>query len=118
MNFKSAYLYIIVTAISLTLYTNFGDYWSLELFLIIKPSFESIYSSLESTYIISNEWWRLITPTFLHFSMTHLAFNCLWIYVLGSKIEHMDGIALFLIIFFWTLLTICLIFLFFAKIST
>ena len=100
MNFKSAYLYIIVTAISLTLYTNFGDYWSLELFLIIKPSFQSIYSSLESTYIISNEWWRLITPTFLHFSMTHLAFNCLWIYVLGSKIERMDGIALFLIIFF------------------
>jgi len=32
--------------------------------------------------------------------MTHLAFNCLWIYILGSKIEHMDGIALFLIIFF------------------
>lgn len=100
MNFKSAYLYIIVTAISLTLYTNFGNYGSLEFFLIIKPSFGSIYSSLESTYIISNEWWRLITPTFLHFSITHLAFNCLWIYILGSKIEHMDGIVLFLIIFF------------------
>ena len=28
---------------------------------------------------------------FIHFSLTHLVFNCLWIYVLGSKIEQIDG---------------------------
>jgi len=28
---------------------------------------------------------------FIHFSFAHLAFNCLWIYVLGSKIENVDG---------------------------
>jgi GlpG protein len=39
----------------------------------------------------NNEWWRLITPMFIHFSLTHLVFNCLWIYVLGSKIEQIDG---------------------------
>ncbi len=102
MNTKSAYFYIIATAIFLTLYTNFGNHGSLESFLFIKPSFGSIYSSLEHTYLINNEWWRLITPTFLHFSITHLAFNSLWIYILGSKIERMDGRALFVMVFFLT----------------
>jgi|TARA_B100001094_G_scaffold215372_1_gene209427 GlpG protein len=46
---------------------------------------------MESTYQISNEWWRLITPMLIHFSFAHLIFNCLWIYVLGSKIELLDG---------------------------
>ena len=102
MNTKSAYFYIIATAIFLTLYTNFGNHGSLESFLFIKPSFGSIYSSLEHTYLINNEWWRLITPTFLHFSITHLAFNSLWIYILGSKIERMDGRGLFVMVFFLT----------------
>ena len=102
MNTKSAYFYIIATAIFLTLFTNFGNHGSLESFLFIKPSFGSIYSSLEHTYLINNEWWRLITPTFLHFSITHLAFNSLWIYILGSKIERMDGRALFVMVFVLT----------------
>ena len=49
------------------------------------------FNSLETTYIQNNEWWRLITPMFIHFSLTHLVFNCLWIYVLGTKIEQIDG---------------------------
>ena len=102
MNTKSAYFYIIATAIFLTLFTNFGNHGSLESLLFIKPSFGSIYSSLEHTYLINNEWWRLITPTFLHFSITHLAFNSLWIYILGSKIERMDGRALFVMVFVLT----------------
>jgi len=102
LNTKSAYFYIIATAIFLTLFTNFGNHGSLESFLFIKPSFGSIYSSLEHTYLINNEWWRLITPTFLHFSITHLAFNSLWIYILGSKIERMDGRALFVTVFVLT----------------
>jgi len=102
LNFKSVYFYIIVIAISLTLFTNFGNFGSLDFFLFIKPSFGSLYSSLEHTYLINNEWWRLITPTFLHFSITHLIFNCLWIYILGSRIEKLDGLSTFLFIFILT----------------
>ena len=54
------------------------------------------FNSLETTYIQNNEWWRLITPMFIHFSLTHLVFNCLWIYVLGSKIEQIDGYITFI----------------------
>ena len=96
MNISSSYFYIIALAIFLTLFTNFGLNNFLEPLLFIKTN---LNSSFENTYLINNEWWRLITPTFLHFSMTHLVFNCLWIYILGQRIEKLDGLSVFLFIF-------------------
>ena len=99
MNINSSYFYIIALAIFLTLFTNFGLNNFLEPLLFIKTN---LNSSFENTYLINNEWWRLITPTFLHFSMTHLVFNCLWIYILGQRIEKLDGFSVFLFIFILT----------------
>ena len=99
MNINSSYFYIIALAIFFTLFTNFGLNNFLEPLLFIKTNFNS---SFENTYLINNEWWRLITPTFLHFSMTHLVFNCLWIYILGQRIEKLDGLSVFLFIFILT----------------
>ncbi len=99
MNINSSYFYIIALAIFLTLFTNFGLNNFLEPLLFIKTN---LNSSFENTYLINNEWWRLITPIFLHFSMTHLVFNCLWIYILGSRIEKLDGLSIFLFIFILT----------------
>ena len=99
MNISSSYFYIIALAIFLTLFTNFGLNNFLEPLLFIKTN---LNSSFENTYLINNEWWRLITPTFLHFSMTHLVFNCLWIYILGQRIEKLDGLNVFLFIFILT----------------
>jgi GlpG protein len=99
LNINSSYFYIIALAIFLTLFTNFGLNNFLEPLLFIKTN---LNSSFENTYLINNEWWRLITPTFLHFSITHLVFNCLWIYILGSRIEKLDGLSVFLFIFILT----------------
>ena len=99
MNINSSYFYIIALAIFLTLFTNFGLNNFLEPLLFIKTN---LNSSFENTYLINNEWWRLITPTFLHFSVTHLVFNCLWIYILGQRIEKLDGLSVFLFIFILT----------------
>lgn len=99
MNINSSYFYIIALAIFLTIFTNFGLNNFLEPLLFIKTNLKS---SFENTYLINNEWWRLITPTFLHFSMTHLVFNCLWIYILGQRIEKLDGLSVFLFIFILT----------------
>lgn len=102
MNIKSVYFYIIAAAIFLTLFTNFGLSGLLRNFLFINTNFNNAFSSMEHTFLIEHEWWRLLTPTFLHFSITHLAFNCLWIYILGSKIEAYDGKVVFILIFLIT----------------
>ena len=85
----------------LALISNFGS-----VIAIIEPitftkiliSNQGFFStaSMAQTFINENQWWRLISPIFIHFSFAHLAFNCLWIYVLGSKIEQIDGYITFI----------------------
>ena len=89
---------IILISILIAFLSNYGSVIAIiEPFTFIKIDLSSYqngyvsFNSLETTYIQNNEWWRLITPMFIHFSLTHLVFNCLWIYVLGSKIEQIDG---------------------------
>lgn len=45
------------------------------------------------------KYLRMISPIFLHFGLLHLVFNCLWLGLLGSKIETQEGsFHLFLIV--------------------
>ena len=37
------------------------------------------------------DFWRLITPIFLHFGIVHFIFNSLWLSMLGSRIERLSG---------------------------
>ncbi|MEX0605297.1 MAG: rhomboid family intramembrane serine protease [Marinobacter sp.] len=49
----------------------------------------------------SGQFWRLVSPDFLHFSWPHVIFNSVMLWFLGSQIEWFDGkgrlIALFLV---------------------
>lgn len=40
---------------------------------------------------VTHEWWRLLTPAFIHFSFMHIAFNLLWWWILGHQIEQRMG---------------------------
>ena len=100
---NNLYQPLILIAIAISLLSNFGS-----VVAIIEPlTFTKIsisnqgfisFMSAQQTFFSENEWWRLITPMFLHFSFAHLAFNCLWIYVLGEKIERIDGKFIFLLL--------------------
>ncbi|HQV41137.1 MAG: rhomboid family intramembrane serine protease GlpG [Moraxellaceae bacterium] len=46
------------------------------------------YPSALTASAIGAQWWRLLTPAILHFSLMHIAFNLLWWWELGGLIER------------------------------
>ena len=101
--FKNFHIPIIVVSILLALISNFGSLITIIeplTFTILKISNQGFVSvsTFEQTYFLENQWWRLISPMFIHFSFAHLAFNCLWIYILGEKIERVDNSITFLML--------------------
>lgn len=47
----------------------------------------------------SSEYWRLLTPAFLHFSIFHIVFNALWTWELGRRLEWSMGAGLYVVFF-------------------
>ena len=46
--------------------------------------------------ILSGQYWRLVTPMFLHGSILHLGFNMYALYILGRRVERFFGSFRFL----------------------
>ena len=101
--FSNIYIPIITLAALLSVISNFGSVISIiEPFTYTKINISNLgyisISTFNETFFNQNQWWRLVTPMFLHFSLAHLAFNSLWIYILGQQIEKIDGKLIFLIL--------------------
>lgn len=51
---------------------------------------------------VEGQYWRFITPVFLHFGWLHIVFNSLWLWELGARVErvlgHLNMFLLFLVI--------------------
>lgn len=45
-----------------------------------------------------HQYWRMLTPIFLHFGLAHIVFNCLLLWILGSAVERSVGSTRLLIL--------------------
>jgi rhomboid protease GluP len=57
------------------------------------------YGAKFNSLINHGEWWRLITPVFLHIGWLHLLVNMYSLFALGPYVERLYGSAKF--VFFW-----------------
>lgn len=59
-----------------------------------------LYYGIGVNFLISEgEWWRLISPMFLHGSIMHLLFNMFSLFIFGPELEKIAGKARFLTIY-------------------
>jgi len=87
-------LILILLSAAATLLINFGAdaNWLGRLsFAPFDIRGNEIYYSDLSEILESGEYWRFITPIFMHFSLLHILFNLLWIWVVGRRIEQLQG---------------------------
>ncbi|WP_050615770.1 rhomboid family intramembrane serine protease [Bacillus testis] len=49
--------------------------------------------------ILSGEWWRFITPMFIHIGFLHLLMNSLALFYIGSEVERIYGSARFVLVY-------------------
>lgn len=87
---------LIIVAALLAWITGFGATGPLTEMVIVNPTEWPVetwgqrWSSLLGT-LAQGQLWRLFTPDFLHFSVSHLIFNAVMLWFLGSQVEIRDG---------------------------
>ena len=57
------------------------------------------WGAKSNTHILAGEYWRLLTPMFLHVGIIHLGFNSYFLFRIGPQIERTYGHLRFMVIY-------------------
>ncbi len=68
-------------------------------FGLFTPVANALLSQSVNVLSYTHEWWRLVTPALIHFSVLHIIFNLLWWSMLGAQIERGLGTLMLIMIF-------------------
>lgn len=58
------------------------------------------FGALQASLVHAGEWWRLITPVFVHIGFAHILINSITLYFIGMYIEQLFGHWRMLLIYF------------------
>lgn len=98
---------IILLGVLMAWFTSLGSNQFTASLMIVDPrayNWGNLAERLDalSATLGSGQIWRLFTPDFLHFSWTHILFNSVMLWFLGSQIEWFDGRGRLVLIFIVT----------------
>lgn len=98
---KSSPLTAIMLALSFVVFAVTGtgeNYTTIRWFSFVDFRIQDGYIHLAylNETLASSQWWRLLTPMFIHFGWLHLAMNSLWYWELGRRIEARQGAVMLL----------------------
>ncbi len=100
-------LAIIVLGVLMAWFTGLGSNQFTANLMFVDPrayDWGSMAERLDalSATLASGQVWRLFTPDFLHFSWTHIIFNSVMLWFLGSQVEWFDGRGRLVVLFIIT----------------
>ncbi len=64
-----------------------------------SPSIQSGGVMFGPFVVYLNEYWRFVTPIFLHFGLAHFAINSVILYYMGQQVEAIYGHSRFCLVF-------------------
>ena len=67
--------------------------------LLFGYDFLLLYGAKINQFILQGEFWRFLTPAFLHGSIIHLSFNMYAIYSIGPSLERKYGSTSFILLY-------------------
>ncbi|MDC0067627.1 rhomboid family intramembrane serine protease [Gammaproteobacteria bacterium] len=68
------------------------------MFLALEEVNGQQYFTTMSYTVEQGQWWRFVTPMFIHFSWLHIVFNLLWVWEFGRRIEFTNGALVLLFV--------------------
>jgi GlpG protein len=85
---------LIVVSVLVSLLVGFGDNldWMRRFALVdFQVRGDRVFYAGLAESLGSGQLWRLFTPALMHFSLPHILFNLLWVWVAGRAIETLHG---------------------------